>query len=59
MIDYKNGAAFDNSSRRYTDNSRKFYNSEMGNNGNQDDIDANEKGCCSCLPCCKSKAEKN
>jgi hypothetical protein len=29
MIDYRNGAPFDNSSRRYTENSRKFYNSEM------------------------------
>jgi len=26
---------------------------------NIDDIDSSEKGCCYCLPCCKSKAEKN
>ena len=55
--DYRNGAQFENSSRRYTENSRKFYNSEL--NANQDDIDANEKGGCYCLPCGKSKAEKN
>tara|TARA_B110000285_G_C15114175_1_gene613054 strand:+ start:387 stop:596 length:210 start_codon:yes stop_codon:yes gene_type:complete len=59
MIDYRNGAQFENSSRRYTENSRRFYNSELNGN-NLDDIDANENGGgCYCLPCCKSKDEKN